>query len=180
VTKPDRTVFDWAPIMTLRSFIQSCQEIVGLLIQSVIRSRADAIAGSRVLAERLGASALRASSYFFQSAMSGSAGMVINSPWSRPASDASTISSASLPNLREGYAQATWRGPESVLVAPGRRPAPGCPCLDLVVEGLGEIDHECFSSAVDAVEQLRAESDDRGDIDDEPLGALKKPGRARR
>jgi hypothetical protein len=48
--------------------------------------------------------------------------------------------------------------------------------LDLVVEGLGEIDHECFGAAVDSVEQLGAESDDRSDIDDEPFGVLQKAG----
>src|SRR5258708_40032095 len=51
--------------------------------------------------------------------------------------------------------------------------------LDLVVEGLGEIDHECFGAAVNSVEQLGAESGDRSDINDEPFGALEQAGQSR-
>ena len=51
--------------------------------------------------------------------------------------------------------------------------------LDLVMEGLREIDHECFGAAVDAVEQFGAEGDDGSDVDDEPFGALQETRQGR-
>src|SRR6202042_846760 len=51
--------------------------------------------------------------------------------------------------------------------------------LDLVVEGLGEIEHECLGAAVDAVEQLRVERNDGRDVDDEPLRARDETGQSR-
>src|SRR5437879_3191736 len=51
--------------------------------------------------------------------------------------------------------------------------------LDLVMERLSEIYHECFCAAVDTVEQFRTEGGNGSNVNDEPLRARQKAGESR-